>query len=89
MTHVQALVWGLSFLSFFRTGFLPTTSEAFPLGGGFGTGPPPPCDSHKWTSEAQALGAQGIQPLSSIFPCQTVMAACVHREAWRKALPLD
>ena len=28
------------------------------------TGPPPPCDSHKWTSEAQTLGAQGV-PLSS------------------------
>ena len=31
--HVRALIWGLSFLRFFQTGFLRTTSEAFPLGG--------------------------------------------------------
>ena len=33
MTHVRALIWKLSFLRFFQTGFLRTTSEAFPSGG--------------------------------------------------------
>ena len=33
MAHLRALIWRLSFLRFFQTGFLRTTSEAFPLGG--------------------------------------------------------
>ena len=33
VTHLRALIWKLSFLRFFQTGFLRTTSEAFPLGG--------------------------------------------------------